>query len=255
MRRLAAFLCGIVCVAACVGEAAAFSIEPSRFELSVPAGRQRGKSVIIDNTDSPAPLHVRAYVQDIVFMPDGTNNFLEPGSTEWSVAKMIKVIPEELDIPAGKTATVRVNVSVPQAGHGGYYGMLFFETGMGDIKGIALNFRLGGLVDVSVPGTEARKAKLSEITLDSSRQVTIGIYNEGNVLFRPKGKLKILNPKGKRIAQVDFNSQGWGVLPKSLRKFKTELEKPLASGDYTIRAEIDYGTRYLLVGDSAVKVP
>ena len=59
-----------------------FSVEPARIELSVPAGKQRGKSVTINNSRSDAPVHIKVYAQDIVFLPDGTNNFQSPGTTE-----------------------------------------------------------------------------------------------------------------------------------------------------------------------------
>lgn len=233
----------------------AFSVEPARIELPIPQGRQKGKMVNIDNSKSDEPLHLKIYVQDVIFLPDGTNDFPPAGSTQWSCAHWLKVTPEEIDIPAGKIGGVRVNISVPSNARGGYYAMVFFESGPTYIeRGLGINFRVGVLVDVTIPNTEVRKAKLANLSLLNSNKIEVGIFNEGNVLIRPKGKIKIMDSQGKKTRQLDFNRQRLGVLPKTLRKFYLELEKPLAKGQYRLKAEVDYGTRYLLVGELPIEV-
>ncbi len=226
-----------------------FSVEPSRIELSVPAGRQRGKTIRINNARSDAPVHLKAYVRDVVLLPDGTNDFPPAGSTERSCATWIRLVPEELDIGPEKTGEVRVSAVVPDDATGGYYAMVFFESGPSYTeKGVGVNFRIGALTEVVVPETQRYDARLAGLTVETPERVTVGIFNDGNVLVRPTGKLKIFNARGKRVAQVAFNAQRLGVLPNSLRTFETTLE-PLAKGSYRLKAEIDYGSRYLLVGE------
>lgn len=255
---------GIICVISiliCViiflfinQEVHAFNIEPSRIELSIPRGRQRGKTVTIDNSNSNQPLHLKIYVQDVIFLPDGTGEFPPAGSTEWSCANWVRIIPEEVDIPPRRTQAVRVNVSVPGEAKGGYYAMVFFESSPTHIKGLDINFRLGALLDITVPHTIVRKAQLASMSLVESRKIYVDIFNQGNVLLRPRGRIKILNSKGRKIKQLDFNPQRLSVLPKTLRKFYLELDKPLASGTYRLKAELDYGSRYLLVGELPVEI-
>ncbi len=250
MKLFGRILTGVfILLAICISDSFALSIEPARLELSIPAGRQRGKVVTIDNSDSPDPVHLKIYMEDVVFLPDGTTDYPPAGSTEYSCSKWIKVIPEEIDVPAKRSMNVRVNVAVPEGARGGYYGMLFFETTPTVNNGLGINFRLGGLVDVSVTGTEERKASLANITWDRPNTVEIQVFNEGNVLIRPKGKIKIFDSRNKRVALADFNPQGWGVLPKSSRVLKAQLKESLKSGQYRLRAEIDYGTKYLLGGE------
>jgi len=235
-------------------EALAFGVEPSRIELSIAGGKQKGATVTISNLRSPEPLHIRIYAQDIMFLPDGTNDYLPVGSTDWSCSRWIKVVPEELDIPAGGTVNVRVSIAVPEEAKGGYYSMLFFETGGFSPEGLSINFRIGALVDISVLNTEVRQAKIENISFVKPDQFVVDVFNEGNVLVRPGGKIKILDARGKRIKQVSFNSSRVGVLPKTLRKFTVDLEQPLSRGKYTAKAEIDYGTKYLLVGELPIEV-
>ncbi len=255
MRHYRAVVCALWWSAVLVADAYAFSIEPGRVELVIPPGRQRGKTITVDNRDSDEPLHLRIYVTDVVFLPDGTNDFPEPGATAWSCAKWVRLTPDEIDVPAKKTQTMRINVTVPVGAQGGYYGMLFFESGTRNAQGLNINFRVGGLIDVSVPGTEQRSAKIAHIALPGPKQVEVGIFNESNVLIRPKGKIKIMDARGKKIKQLDFNPRGWGILPRSLRKLYTDMDQPLASGSYKVRIEVNYGTKYLLVGESPVQVP
>jgi hypothetical protein len=227
-----------------------FSVEPSRIELTVPEGRQRGKTVRIRNVRSDRSIHLKAYVQDIVFLPDGTNDFPPPGSTERSCASWIKLVPDELDVPPGRIGEVRVTAAAPAGASGGYYAMVFFETGPSYTeKGLGVNFRIGALTEVLIPDTQRHAARLASLEVAPPGRVTVGIFNDSNVLIRPTGKLKLFNAAGKRLAQVEFNAQRVGVLPDSLRTFETTLEPLGRPGSYRVRAEIDYGSRYLLVGE------
>ena len=251
MRRiLLFFLIGLISLFAFCQEGFAFSIEPSRIEISVPAGGRRGKTILVDNSGSDIALHLKVYTQDINYLPDGSNEFLTPGTTQWSCAEWIDVMPSELDIPAGQTAKVRLSVAAPVDVRGGYYAIVFFESQpLYYQQGIGVNFRLGGLVAVTISKTELRQGRLADISFLPPQEVEISIFNEGNVLIRPQGKVKIFNYRGKRLQQLDFNPSRLGILPKTLRKFNLELEKPLAKDDYRLKVEIDYGAKYLLLGE------
>jgi hypothetical protein len=250
-----ALLAGLAVLCLAVPDAAyAFGVEPSRIELSISPGKQKGATVSINNVRSPEAIHIRIYAQDIMFLPDGTNDFLEAGSTEWSCSRWIKAVPEEIDIPAGHTATIRVSVAVPEGAKGGYYSMLFFESGMVSPEGLGINFRIGALVDISVPNTEQQQAKLTNLAFDPSGEIAVDIFNEGNVLIRPKGKIRLLDARGKRVKQIEFNPNRLGILPKTLRKFSDRLENLPSRGKYTLKAEIDYGTKYLLVGELPIEI-
>lgn len=257
MRRFVLGVVGAMAAGLLAAEplfAFSFSVEPARIELTIPAGKQRGKTVRVNNARADAPIHVKIYAQDVIFLPDGTNDFPAPGSTAWSCAKWVRAIPQELDIPAGKSQDVRISIAVPEGMQGGYYAMVFFETHPSYVeKGIGINFRIGALTQVTIPNTEMYQAKLADMTFPKMTETQIEIFNEGNVLIRPKGKVKIFNAAKKKVAQVEFNPMRLGILPKSLRKFPTALGT-LAPGAYQLKAEIDYGTRYLLVGERQFEI-
>lgn len=232
----------------------AFSVDPARIELEIAAGRQKGVMVSIDNRESQEPLHIKIYPQDIVYQPNGEYEYPAAGTTAWSCANWIKVTPSEIDIPAGKKASVRVSVTVPGGIKGGYYSMLFFESGTSyTAQGLGINFRIGALVGVSVANTQERMAELADFSFKAPNEIEVDIRNKGNVLIRPKGKIKIQDVSGKAKAkQVDFNLHAQSILPNTSRKFSIELDQPLLKGSYKIRAEIDYGTKKLLIGELPV---
>ncbi len=232
-----------------------FSVEPARVQLAVPAGKRRGTTVTVDNSKADQPVHLRVSVHDVVYLPDGTNDFPPPGSTAWSCATWLRVTPEELDIPAGTTAEVRVSAVAPPDAAGGYYAVIFFETTPSyAAQGIGINFRLGALTEVVIPNTARAQAKLARLAFQPPREIRVEIFNEGNVLVRPTGKIKIFDAQNKSVAKLEFNPDRLGVLPKTLRAFVATLEQPLPKGTYHLRTELDYGTKYLLAGELPITV-
>lgn len=232
-----------------------FSVEPSRIELSVPAGKRRGKTVAVDNSKSDQPVHLKIYIQDVAYLPDGTNDFLPVGATAWSCASWLQMTPTELDIPAGRKSEIRVSALVPEGARGGHYAIVFFETGPSYTeKGIGVNFRIGALVEITVPNTETYQAKLANLTWTPSKHATVSVFNQGNTLVRPKGRLKIVDGQGKVVVQQAFNPNRLGVLPGTTRQFDAPVTASLPPGAYRLRAEIDYESAQLLVGELAITV-
>ena len=256
MRRGGIFLMALLAFASAAGaEGFSFSIEPARVELTAPAGKRRGKVVVVNNSHSDKPLHLRTYMRDVVYTPDGTHEFPEAGSTEWSCASWLQVTPAVIDVPAKRTAEVRISATAPADAKGGHYAIVFFESEptLTEI-GVGINFRIGALVEVAVPNTTVMEAKLTNMLFQPPKSLVMEIFNNGNVLVRPKGKIKLQDAAGNRTAELDFNAQALGILPRTLRRYVTPIESPVAKGTYRAKAEIDYGSRYLLVGELPVTI-
>ena len=233
-----------------------FSVEPSRIELVVPAGKRRGQTLVVKN-DRSEPMHLTTYVRDVAYLPDGTSDFPPEGSTDWSCARWVHVVPGELEIPAQSSQEVRVSVIAPPEASGGRYAMVFFETGpsyaQGD--GIGVNFRIGALIQAVIPGTERYAASLKNVVFTPPGQIRTDVFNSGNLLVRPKGQIKIFEAGGKKVRHAPFNPTLVGVLPSTLRSFSSTLEEPLPSGSYRNKVEVDYGARNILVGERSFEVP
>jgi hypothetical protein len=259
--RIRAGVCAALGLAAlCGGDAPVwafgFSIEPARVEVSVPAGKRRGKTLTVKNARTDQPVHLNMYIRDVRYQPDGTNDFPDPGTTPWSAASWVQVTPMELDIPPQSSRDVRISVTAPPDAAGGHYAVVFFES-LPTLQedGISVNFRIGAVVEAVVPGTEQRAMRLTNLVLEAPATLQASLFNDGNFLVRPKGTVKIFDAAGRRVHQEPFNRSGVGVLPNSARTVSHQLEAEIPPGRYRITAEIDYGTRSLLVGELPVNVP
>lgn len=251
-------LFGVLC--ACLGLWSApavwafgFSVDPARVQVTVPSGKRRGQTLTVSNQKDTS-VHLTVYVRDAIFLPDGTHEFPPPGSTDWSCAEWVQVIPKEFDVPAKSSQDVRVSVSVPEGATGGHYAMIFFESGPSyQEQGIGVNFRVGALVEAIVPGTEQYASSLKAFAFVPPNSFQTAIFNSGNALVRPAGFIKIFNVTGK-VQQALLNPNNVGILPNTLRSFMTELDSPLPPGNYQAKIEVDYGARTLLVGERAFRV-
>ena len=260
-RPLWSMVCGLAGVAMAFAAAPAvwafgFSVDPARVHVAVAAGKRRGQTLTVRNAKPDASTHLTIYVRDVTFLPDGTHEFPPPASTEWSCANWVEVVPKELEIPAKSSKEVRVSVAVPEGATGGHYAMIFFETGPSYAEqGIGVNFRVGALVEAVIPGTERYAARLKDLAFKSPTGVLAALFNDGNLLIRPSGLIKVFDGSGKKIRQVQLNPHNLGILPKTLRTFSTELEEPLPKGNYQLKAEVDYGAQTLIVGERSFETP
>lgn len=254
----------IICAFSCVSWAMKMNIDPARVEISVKAGEEKSGTVTVLNYDETGSMRVKAYVQDLVYLPDGSNDFLAPGSTPWSLGSWIKIGPTEFEIPAGKQEAVRYIISVPKDAKGGRYGIIFFETitppSQAKEVGATVNVRLGSILLVTVEGTKTIKAKLTGMSTGTEKDKAFGIYwtvyNDSNVLVRPFGTVKIIDSVKKEVAAIDVNKEKSGVLPKTSRKFTAYYKDAakLPKGEYYAQIVLDYGGDALLGGQSKFKI-
>jgi len=105
-----------------------------------------------------------------------------------------------------------------------------------------------------VPGTEQYQATLKGLAFTESTEVRTKVFNEGNLLIRPRGRVKIFDAAGKKLRQTELNPNLLGVLPRTLREITTKLEEPLPSGTYKLKVEVDYGAPVLVVGEHSFEV-
>lgn len=240
------------------------NIDPARAEISVKPGEEKSGVITVLNYDETTSTRIKAYVQDLVYLPDGSNDFLTLGSTPWSLGGWIKIGPTEFDIPPGKQEAVRYIISVPKDAKGGRYGVVFFETitPPSQVKeiGATVNVRLGTVLLVTVEGTKVVKARLTGMGTGEDKEKGFGIswtvYNDSNILVRPFGQIKIIDSAKKEIAAIDANKDKSGVLPKTSRKFTTYYKdaSKLPKGEYYGQIVLDYGGEALLGGQTKFKI-
>ncbi len=85
---------------------------------------------------------------------------------------------------------------------------MFFETTPSYTEeGIGVTFRVGALVEAVIRGTEQSDASMKALSFTAPASFQADIFNSGNVLVRPKGSVKVLNDRGKKSRQIEFNPE------------------------------------------------
>ncbi|NQS99919.1 MAG: hypothetical protein HQ595_02450 [Candidatus Omnitrophica bacterium] len=237
------------------------NVDPPRVEITMEPGQEQGGYITISNHDADRPIHVRAYVSDLVYLPDGSNDFLASGTTPWGITDWVKIGPTEFDVAPGRDRQVRYIVEIPRGARGGKYGVVFFEISptlreIQDKTGAAVNLRIGSIFLLVAKGTEIQSAELIDLKVgqpdaDGNFEVSCNIRNDSNVLIRPFGTVKILSDVDTELAQVIVNPEKSGVLPGTSRQISVKYDKAkLAPGRYAALAVLDYGGEILLGGQT-----
>lgn len=241
------------------------NIDPPRVNISVNPGEEASGYIAVFNYDEDEPIHVKAYINDLVYLPDGSNDFLPEGTTPWSVADWLKIGPTEFDIPPQEEVKVRYIAEVPEGIEGGRYGVVFFEMSpslekLKDKTGAAINIRLGSIFLLTVKGTEKYDAELQDLTVgkpdaNGAFEIYCTVKNNGNVLIRPNGPIKLIDSSKTEIVELILNEEKSGVLPGTSRQFSVQYDKgKITPGEYFAQIVLDYGADILLGGQTSFSV-
>lgn len=245
-----------------------FNIDSPRVVLEINPGEKEVGYITVDSYGFEDDLTVRVYQEDVIYLPDGTNDFLPKGSTKWSVADWVKVEPKEFLLKGNTAITVKYTVAVPPNARGGRYGVIFFEITVPTPPESAdalsrSTVRMGSIVAVIVKGTADYKGELAGLKkhFDQDKNLIVSciIRNSGNALIRPVGEFVILDKKGVEVAKKDVNPTRGGVLPNTNRTFEVKWEPNELSlakdKDYILQVTVDYGGKSLLGGQTSLKLP
>jgi hypothetical protein len=152
-----------------------------------------------------------------------------------------RVIPFSVVVPRGARqgehlgGVVAQNLSV-QSGA---------ATGVGK-RGGSLQIRLRHLtivaVDVSLPGTRSERVLVQgvkAITEAGYPAVEIGLRNAGNVIVKPRLRLRIVNRRGGTL--LDLRRVLDSLVPQTAIGYPVILSRALRPGEYDVDVSLDYG--------------
>lgn len=258
----------IVFVLASAPAAAQMSVEvsPLRVELQAAPGATTTQAITITNAGKD-PIRVRAIVTDWDLSRDGAPQFEGvPEGGRYSATAWIRVAPPEQVIDAGKDATVRFSLAVPQGVDAAGYrtGVLFeFGPASGDpvarAREVQFKSRIATLIYVNI-GQPAAAMELTDLThrvAGGETRIIAVLKNSSRRTIRTKGTLTIYDKAGTAIREVPVPDVP--VLPESEREVAIALatgEKPvpLPPGEYKVEVKIDAGLPALIVGETTVKL-
>jgi len=223
-------------------------MEKSRVRLTVSPGETVVDSMLLYNTGA-TPADVKVYWQDFTYLPpfDGQKNFSLPGTSQYSMADWISYSPQLLTLPPQGKREINFTIKVPENAKGGYYGVLFFEQGLGTgttSTGVNIITRLGSLFFVETVNRD-KTAKIDNMRFEE-KFLKGSFTNQGDVFMFPRGIYFLMDKEGLVTERGELDKIY--LIPGNTAEFKVAIADGLASGDYTMVITLDLDD-----GDSLIK--
>ncbi len=230
---------------------AGIRIDKPKIRLTIAQGSYDGGEVKVENNGND-PAVVKVYLEDWVYkVQDGGKEFMPKGTSPLSCSNWITFYPADFTVPVGGTQMVRYTVTVPKDAKGGYYSVMFFETGGGELEKLdeqgntmtvkVLN-RLGALFYVEPEGTIQKTAELEglEISQNLNRlKVSAHLVNTGNTDVAANGTFNIMDFQGYVYARGAFEDVY--TLPKDKVTLNATVPSTnLKAGDYDMLITLDF---------------
>jgi hypothetical protein len=192
---------------------------------------------------------------------DGTPKILTDTdqTSPFSVKDWITTIPSLLLKPQEiKTLNIAINVPT-NASPGGHYGVIRFTGTPPKLNGtgVSLSASLGALVLLTVSGKLHHDLSVQEFSVNDGGKAgsffqsapltfVTRLHNTGNVQEEPSGHIIITDMFGKTIAGLNVNLPPRNILPDSIRKFESKLDKNVIGhkrlfGRYHATLTLNYG--------------
>ncbi len=237
-------------------------VSPIRSDITIKPGESKTITLTVQNITGAGALY-EAIVNDIVPSGEAGQPALILDADKFAPSHSLKrfIAPvTSTQIDAGKTKDIKVTINVPKdTAGGGYYGAVRFapNNGKGD-KNVTLAASVGSIILVKVPGDikedmvidsfDTRKGVQgvggsSFFTTNKDLYSVVRFKNRGNSHEQPFGKIRLLKA-GKVIQESEINNSEprGNVLPDSVRRFDTKLDKVGSFGQYTVEGNFGYGT-------------
>ncbi len=247
---------------ATVGPGNALKVSPVRLDIKMDPGTTQVISVYIQNL-TKAPALLRPFINDFVAGGDETgrpNIILNDNEFAPSHSfKRLATVPGDVLVGAGETREVKVTIVAPRdAAGGGYFGAVRFApaNAIDSNDNVNLSASVGTLVllrmegdvkeEMNIASFDVRKGNggpSSFFSNNKSLAAVVRFKNNGNVQLEPFGTIR-LKRFGKVAAVYEINNDELrgNVLPDSIRRFDTGLDKVGSWGKYTLEGNFGYGS-------------
>lgn len=233
-------------------------VSPASVELNASPGKTYNVTLHIRNVTSSSMVYTSA-VQDFdssgeTGSPHITINDKLPATA--SVRTWVGMIPK-FTIGAQQQQIVNAQITVPDnAEPGGHYGVLTFSgtAPQLDSTGVGLSASVGVLMLMRVDGAITEKADLASFYTanrdgkqsfffeSSPISFVTRIKNTGNIHIKPSMNIEVRDMFGGVVKTIKANESSANVLPDSIRRFDSKMDKPWMFGMYTANMSAGYGT-------------
>ncbi|MDL2341753.1 MAG: DUF916 domain-containing protein [Patescibacteria group bacterium] len=239
-------------------------------DLTIKPGASKTIYVTVTNITT-TPANLRVIINDFTASSDESGQpalLLTPGqfAPKHSLKRFVKDIPN-FTLQPGQQKTISIPIAIPaDASGGGYYGTVRFAPAGsgGQDKTVTLAGSVGSLILVRVPGDvkdqlsiasfDARQNGTTKSLFFSNKKISsvIRFQNEGNIQEQPFGKILLKDRSNKILGEYEINDvePRGNVLPDTIRKFETPIDKIGKFGIYKLVGNFGYGSNGQLLSAS-----
>lgn len=257
---VAAFIASPSTVSAANNATNTLKVSPVRSDIEIKPGASKEVSITVTNLTKDA-ITVRPFENDFISGDESGTPALILDQDKYAPTHSLKRFMKPLadvEIPAEKSKTVNVTISVPSnAQAGGYFGAVRFAPTTPDGGGqVNLNASVASLILLKVPGDVVEKLNLTNFDIQqggktnsyfgSSNDLSASVRfeNKGGMQVGPFGKISV-KQGNKVVYETDFNNKDQRdmVLPDSARRWDIPLKNIGSFGNYTVSATFTYGEK------------
>lgn len=233
-------------------------VSPVRSDIVVKPGESTIVKIVVTNPTKSA-VNITPIENDFISRDDSGTPSLIEGANEYAPTHSLKRFMTPLQafvLPAGKSKTLNVKVTVPKdAQAGGYFGAVRLEPTSPDSGGqVNMSVNVAPLILLRVPGKIVDKLNLTTFKVlqngmsksyyqnGKDMSVQFAFENKGNVQEGPLGHIAV--KKGSKVVyETTFNNKDQRdmILPDGSRKWDVPLKNIGAFGHYTVSATFSYG--------------
>ncbi len=241
---------------------------PMRVEIHMTPGQEYSGALKLSNQTN-VKTRVRGELLDFDIDDQTTPQFERdlPREAAYSCKKWLSLNPMELELDSGGFVIARYTLRAPADLAAGSYncaaGFTTLPAAGQATEGVGMRMavRIVAAIYVVV-GSPPVQGGLKEFKLEAvppakdsqeaGWQAVVVLENQGQMYFRPTGKLDLVDDKGQVVETEDFISLP--VLRERSQRFVFPLKAHLDPGHYKLRARVDIGTAEIQEGSAEVTV-
>ncbi len=226
-------------------------LTPMKLEFPAVGGKAYSGSLFLSNS-SEKKVRVRTEILDFYVDENQTPQFMEraPREAAFSCRDWISVNPMEGDVEPRSQMAARYTMRVPDGvKDGSHHCAIGFMSvppkeeieGLGVrtlVRVVATFYPIVGKADIK-GGISGLVLEAVPVGKKTQLRSVITLENPGWMLYRPQGKVDVVDAGGSVLETLDIVS--FPVLPQRQQRFLLPLKKDLAVGRYTLRARVDLG--------------
>ncbi|NOX46358.1 MAG: hypothetical protein GXO89_05205 [Chlorobi bacterium] len=235
------------------------TVSPSHLNYKVDLGKTKTQKVKVANYTSKAK-KFRVIYNDFDMTLDGKSQFLDAGTSKYSLSKYINIAPSFLELAPGESADISVTVTIPEdsLANKAAWGVLMIEQaeerqsldpgndgGNTVAFGITPTVAFGVWIYQNPPHVVSNAIEILDFSFDAKDQnkpkyLLLNVENTGDGISFCKSYVELTNLNTGE--QQTLGGKNFTLLPGYKRIFFYEVLAILPKGKYSAVGVIDYGS-------------